>query len=158
MIGYNIIVLSGPFVNISKRGDSLKFSPTRILRCTVVVGVLKQRFGNKQVIIDTHYHSLSHLPPATNHVASLRQCYDALECHLRSLEANGENVNHRHFVALISEKLPKKVLYQLYMQRADGEKWTVPKLRSLLGKHIIALEMAGSESCFTQASSRPSNK
>ena len=41
----------------------------------VVVGVLKQRFGNKQVIIDTHYHSLSHLPPATNHVASLRQCY-----------------------------------------------------------------------------------
>ena len=124
----------------------------------VVVGVLKQRFGNKQVIIDAHYHSLSHLPPATNHVASLRQCYDTLERHLRSLEAIGENVNHHHFVALISEKLPQKVLYQLYMLRADGEEWTVPKLRSLLGKHITALEMAGSESCFTQASSRPSNK
>ena len=67
-------------------------------------------------------------------------------------------MNYCHFVALISEKLPQKVLYLLYMLRADGEEWTVPKLQSLLGKHITVLEMAGSESCFIQASLRPSNK
>ena len=81
----------------------------------VVVDVLKKRFGNKQLVIDAYYHNLSQLPPATNQVSSLRQCYDTIERNLRSLEAIGEDVNHRHFIALISEKLPQKVLYQLYM-------------------------------------------
>ena len=61
--------------------------------------------------VDAHYHSLSHLPAATNQVASLRECYDALERYLCSLKAIGEDVNHRHFVPLITEKLPQKILY-----------------------------------------------
>lgn len=111
----------------------------------VVVDVLQKRFGNPQSIIDAHYRSLSHLPVATNHVTKLRQCYDGIECHLRSLEALGENTEHRHFVALITEKLPQKVLYQLYMMKGE-EAWTVKKLRELLGKHITAMELAGGES------------
>lgn len=124
---------------------------------SVVVDVLKQRFGNPQLIVDAHYRSLSHLPMATNQAASLRQCYDAMERHLRSLEAVGENVNHRYFVAIISEKLPQKVLYQLYMLKGDNEEWTVPKLRQLLGKHITALEMAGGECYLPQPPIRLSN-
>jgi len=85
-----------------------------------VVDVLKRRFGNPQLIIDAHYHSLSHLPAAINQTVSLKQCFDTIEQHLRSLEAIGEDVNHRHFVALITEKLPQKVLYQLYMMKGDG--------------------------------------
>ena len=112
----------------------------------IVIDVLKKRFGNKQLIIDAHYRSLSHLPPATNQVGKLRQCYNTIERHLRSLEAVGEDLNHRHFVALISEKLPQKVLYQLHMQKTDTEDWTVAKLRQLLGKHITALEIADHES------------
>ena len=112
----------------------------------VVVEVLKRRFGKPQLIIDAHYRSLSHLPAAINQTGSLRQCFDTIEQHLRSLEAIREDVNHRHFVALITEKLPQNVLYQLYMMKDDGEEWTVPKLRLLLGKHITVLEMAGSES------------
>ena len=60
----------------------------------VVVDVLQKRFGNPQSIIDAHYRSLSHLPVATNHVTKLKQCYDGIECHLRSLEALGENTEH----------------------------------------------------------------
>jgi len=82
-----------------------------------IVDVLKKRFGNKQLVIDAYYHALSHLPSATNHVSSLCQCYDAIERNLRSLEAIGDDTNHRHFIALISEKLPQKVLYML---REDG--------------------------------------
>ena len=67
-----------------------------------------------------------------------------MECHLRSLEALGENTEHRHFVALITEKLPQKVLYQLYMMKGE-DPWTVAKLQELLGKHISAMEMAGGE-------------
>ena len=80
--------------------------------------------------------------PATNQVNSLRQCYDAIERNLRSLEAMGKDVNHRHFVALICDKLPQRVIYQLYMIKDEDEDWTVPKLRQLLGKHISALERA----------------
>jgi len=60
----------------------------------VVVDVLKKRFGRPQLIVDAHYHSLSHLTPAKNHVAQLRHCYDTMECHLRSLQAIGENIEH----------------------------------------------------------------
>ena len=75
----------------------------------VVVEVLKRRFRNQQLIIDAHYRNLSHVPPATNHVPKLRQCYDSIECHLRSLETVGENTSHQHFVSLILDKLPQRV-------------------------------------------------
>ena len=117
---------------------------------TVVVDMLKKRFGNQQLIIDAHYRSLSNIPPATNQVSKLRQCYDTIECHLRSLEAVGEQVDHRHFVALILEKLPQKVRCQLYMQKPKDEEWTTPSLRKLLGKYISAMEMAGGESSERQ--------
>jgi len=67
---------------------------------------------------------------------------------LRSLEAVGENVNRRYFASLISDKLPQKVLYQLYILKGDNKEWTVPQLRKLPGKHITALEMAGGECYF----------
>jgi len=76
---------------------------------------------------------------------SLRQTFDVIERNLCSLEAMGEDVNHHHFVALISEKLPQNVLYQLYMLKPDGEEWATLKLRQMLEKHIAALEMAGGE-------------
>ena len=97
-----------------------------------VVEVLKKRFGNPQLIIDTHYRNLLHVPPATNHVLKLRQCYDSIERHLRSLEAVRENTNHRHFVSMILDKLPQRVRCQLYMQKPDGEEWTTFSLRQLL--------------------------
>ena len=112
----------------------------------MVIDVLKRRFGNQQLIIDAHYHSLSRLPPAANQGVKLHHCYDNIERHLRSLEAIGESVNHRHFIALIFDKLPQRVRYQLFMQKPEGEVWTVPKLRLSLAKYISAMKMAGSES------------
>jgi len=85
----------------------------------VVVDVLKWRFGNSQLIIDACYRSLSHLPAATNQIGKLRQFYDTMECHLCSLEALGVNVEHCHFIALITEKLTQIVLYQLYMMKGE---------------------------------------
>lgn len=108
---------------------------------TVVLDVLKWRFDNSQLIIDAHYRGLSHLTVASNHIGQLRQCYDTIECHLHSLEALGENIEHRHFVSLITEKLPQEILYQLYLMKGE-EPWTVQKLWKLLEKHITAMEMA----------------
>ena len=104
-------------------------------------------------MIDAYYHYLSHLPPATNQVSSSCLCYDTIERNLRSLEIIGEDVNHRHFIALISEKLPQKVLCQLYMLQEEGKELTVAKLLHLLGKYISAREMAGAE--FSQMFTQP---
>ena len=93
----------------------------------VVLVVLKRRLGNSQLIIIAHYHGLSHLTVASNQIGQLRQCYDTIECHLHSLEALGENIKHRHFVSLITEKLPQEVLYQLYLMKGE-EPWTIRKL------------------------------
>ena len=38
---------------------------------TVVVDMLKKRFGNQQLIIDAHYRSLLNIPPATNQVSKI---------------------------------------------------------------------------------------
>jgi len=92
---------------------------------------LKKRFGRPQLIVDAHYHRLSHLPLAKSHVAQLRHCYDTIKCHLRSLQAIGESTDHRHFVLVILEKLPQKVKYQLYMQKSEDEKWTATKLQGM---------------------------
>jgi len=81
-----------------------------------------------------------------------------MECSLHSLEALGENIDYRHFVEMISEKLPQKVLHQLYMLKSDSEEWTAPKLRQLLEKNITVLEMAGGDSCFVQVPVKPFTK
>jgi len=87
-------------------------------------------------------------------VAQLRHCYDTIICHLRAI---GKNVEHIHFVSVILEKLPRKVKYQLYMQKPEDEEWTVNKLRVLLGRYISAMEMAeapgGSNQTMTEANS-----
>jgi len=44
------------------------------------------------------------------------------------------------------------------MQKQESEEWTVPKLHQLLGKYIIAMEMAGSNESFeVSASTSQSN-
>jgi len=111
----------------------------------VVVDVLKRRFGRPQLIVDTHNLSFLCLPPVKNNFAQLRHCFDTIEYHLRSLQAIGENIDHRHFISLILEKLPHKVRYQLHMLKPEDEVWMVAKLHMLLGRHISAMEMAGSD-------------
>ena len=76
-------------------------------------------------------------------------------------------MNHRHFTALITEKLPQQVGCQLYMQKAEDKEWTVPKLRHILSEYISAIEMVGNESSnapasgtnpsFTKQQNRPCN-
>ena len=52
----------------------------------VAIGILKERFGNEQEIIDLHYNRTINLNPASNTTSSLRNLLDQLEKHFRSLE------------------------------------------------------------------------
>ena len=49
--------------------------------------LLKERFGQKQVLINTHMDALIKISSATNDVKKLRSLYDACEGYIHGLEA-----------------------------------------------------------------------
>lgn len=106
----------------------------------VAIGILKERFGNEQEIIDLHYIQMINLYPATNRTGSLRNLLDQLEKHLRSLEVLKQNVNQDVFVSMIRAKLPEDVLLQLEMLKGAKKKWSVFSLRDKLVEYITARE------------------
>ena len=50
------------------------------------VDLLKERFGQKQVLINAHMDALLKIPVATNDVKKLRSLYDACEGYIHGLE------------------------------------------------------------------------
>ena len=106
----------------------------------IAKGLLKERFGNDQWIINFHLSQLINLQPALNSTMGLRLFYDKLESHLRSLEALRQDINHEIFALFITSKLPKDILMQLIIQRGARKKWSVALLRELLKNYICAVE------------------
>ena len=101
----------------------------------IAIQMLKERFGNKQAVIDSHYTELTNLPAANSQTSKIRIIFDKLEMHLRSLEALGEDTNHQYFISMMKTKLPKPLIVKLEEQK-DEEVWTVKafseKLRNIL--------------------------
>ena len=90
--------------------------------------------------------SLSHLHPSSNQITKLHSCYDSIECHLRSLEATGEDVSHCLFIALIfgneSSEVPIPINTSQTNQRSRP-----PQLRSTTGGLVAGNNSRGSSSC-----------
>ena len=53
------------------------------------ISLLKGRFGKEQRVINAHMKALLDLPVQSSNVSSLRQLYDTIESHKRSLESLG---------------------------------------------------------------------
>ena len=53
----------------------------------VAVELLKERYGDKQALVTSHYTELINLKPAPNNPKGLRKMYNDVEKHLRSLQA-----------------------------------------------------------------------
>ena len=49
------------------------------------IKLLKERFGQNDIIINTHYTQLMDLPVASSHTGALRSNYDKIEKHLRNI-------------------------------------------------------------------------
>lgn len=56
------------------------------------IKLLKECYGQNEVIINIHYTSLMDLPASSSQTLALRKNYDVIEKHLRSLEALGEDI------------------------------------------------------------------
>ena len=63
----------------------------------IAIQFLKERFGEPQDVIDSHYTELMKLSQATNRMSDLRDTNDMTEKHLRSLEALGQDLNRAVF-------------------------------------------------------------
>ena len=116
---------------------------------SVVLGVLEDRFGDKQKAINAHYTALMKIEPASSKTESLRQLHDRLEEHLRSLEAWGQDVKQELFVSVIQSKLNQHTLLQLELKSTTA--WTVSSLREALGNYIRARETAETQSASHSA-------
>lgn len=109
---------------------------------SVVVDLLKERYGDAQTVINTHYVELINLKPVPNTAKGLRSLYDQIEKHLRSLEALEQNVDQDIFIAMITSKIPKEAIIQLELQKGARNKWSVRELRELFNNYVSARERA----------------
>ena len=109
---------------------------------SLVVELLKERYGDAQTVVNSHYVELINLKLAPNTAKGLRNLYDLIEKHLRSLEALEENIDQNIFISMITSKIPKEVLIQLELQKGARNKWTVRELRELFSNYVVARERA----------------
>jgi len=110
------------------------------------IKLLKERYGQNEVIINVHYTSLMDLPASSSQTSALNKNYDLIEKHLRSLEALGEDIESKMLVSLIMAKLPKDVLIHLTDQKNDDDEWTVQLLKDQLHRYISNRENADRQS------------
>ena len=85
----------------------------------VAVDILKERFGNQQTVVNSHYAELINFSSAYNTTGSLRFLYDQIEKNLRSLNAVKQDINQAIFVSLVTAKVPRDVLVQLEIQKGS---------------------------------------
>ena len=111
------------------------------------VKVLKDRFADPQIIISSHMEELLNLPAISDihKVSKIRQLYDSIETHIRSLRNLGIDYNSYGslLVPLIVSKLPEEM--RLIVARNLGKnEWNIDKL---LCK--FKLELEARERCNT---------
>lgn len=67
----------------------------------VALDTLRDRYGNKQQIVDLHYKELVNIHPSSTKGERLRTFIDKIENYLRSLEKLRERVDQKIFISLI---------------------------------------------------------
>ena len=108
---------------------------------TIAIDLLKERYSNKQLMIDAHYSKLRNIPIAFTYYENLRSTFDQIEHHIRSVEALEQNVENEFMVSLIRSKLPRTILAKLEECKNSNNIWTVANLRRKLKKYLLTHEL-----------------
>ena len=104
--------------------------------------LLKERFGNIQVIISTHMNKLINLERVTScNVIQLRQLYDKIETNVRALNSVG--IDAEHFgpllIPIVVEKIPNVVRLQI-TRKLGKENWDVNEFLKCINDEVSARE------------------
>jgi hypothetical protein len=109
--------------------------------------VLKDRFADPQIIISSHMEELLNLPAVSDihKVSKIRQLYDSIEAHIRSLRNLGIDSNSYGslLVPLIVGKLPDEMRLNV-ARNLEKNEWNIDKL---LCK--FKLELEARKRCIT---------
>ena len=108
------------------------------------IAILKKRFGNKQQIINRHMDILVNVSPVINEdTRKLRELYDTLESHVRSLKSLGLPSNS--YGSLLSSitmtKLPQDLRLIISREIKDQE-WQLDTIMRVLENELEARECA----------------
>ena len=103
------------------------------------IKLLKNRFGNKQVIISSHMDGLLKLTPLgnTSDVRKLRQTYDEIEAHVRGLQAlEVPTESYGSFIVpVLMTKIPEDIRLLVGREMKDGE-WNLTEILRLLRSEV----------------------
>ena len=107
------------------------------------VGLLRDRFGQPQRIVNAHMQALMNLPSPKNEIRSLREFHDAIENHVRGLLALGWTtaLYGALLVPMVLGKLPPDTRRNLAREHSNLE-WTIDELRVLLQERYVFLKQA----------------
>ena len=115
------------------------------------VSLLKERFGNPQLMIQSHMRKLVKLEKIKSgrQVKELRSLYDQLESHVRSLQTVGVELAHYGpmLTPFVLERLPDEIKLEI-SRKLGKEEWKITEFLAALKKEITARE-----NCFLMKSS-----
>ena len=63
-----------------------------------MIGLLKERFGKREHIVEALYSQLQHLATASNRFTEVKNTYEAVEKTIRQLESQKEDIGHQQVV------------------------------------------------------------
>jgi hypothetical protein len=106
----------------------------------IIVDVLKNSYGKRDIIIQAHYSELSALKPASENVEDLRRLYDDIERITRQLQQKGEDIDHENLMMMVQQKIPQLVLMEIYKEKRNNEDWNLTTLKKILLEFITAQE------------------
>lgn len=106
------------------------------------IAILKKRFGNKQQIINRHMDILVNVSPVINEdTRKLRELYDTLESHVRSLKSLGlpSGSYGSLLSSIIMSKLPQELRLIISREIKDQE-WQLDTIMHVLENELEARE------------------
>ena len=108
---------------------------------TKAIEILKERFGDKQNIINAYMDSLTRATPPTYEISSLRTFYDSYESNIRGLEALDVKTDTYGclLIPILLKKLPESIRYAIFRSDSSADK-SLDKLRIALRREIETIE------------------
>ena len=78
----------------------------------IAIKLIKERYGKKQILIDTYYAQMMNLPIAMNKTLPRRAYFDVTEEHLRPLQSLGENIEQKLLLSMMKCPNYHKIIFQ----------------------------------------------
>ena len=129
------------------------------------IDLLKQRFGNRQLVISSHMEALTKIPriTAVHEVRRLRNLYDAVESHVRGLESLeiSQEMYGCFLTPIIMQKLPEEFRVAITWN-LTSETWVLKDILTEFGRELrlrencqhVPGDVASKESRFPNPSRR----